>query len=243
MIPSLRPPAALTALAALLVLGSGVSLRAADDDATARKAAAAELMDALHMEALVDTSSKRILTYLDQVTDSMEKRPGVKPEQVADVHALSEELHTMVKQNLGWDAVKAEVTQVYADDFTEAELKEINAFYHTPVGLKLVDKQPELTEKLNASIQQKSKALGPQIQQKLQAANRKLRPTPPATPMVVPPAAGAPAGSPAASAPMSATPAASAVTAPVAAPTVALPTATPTVPPASTPKPITPLNP
>ena len=191
MIPFLRPPAVLTALAALLVSSAAVSLRAADDDAAtaARKAAAAELMDSLHMRAVVDASNKRILTSLDQITDRMEKQPNAKPEQAAEAHTLHDELHTMVDQQLGWDAIKGEVVQTYADSFTEAELKAIDAFYHTPVGLKLVDKQPELTEKLNTTMQQRTKTLVPTIQQKIRAVSLKLRPTPPPAP----PKAAAPA--------------------------------------------------
>jgi len=40
----------------------------------------------------------------------------------------------------------SEVAKLYANHFTEAELKEILAFYKTPVGTKLITEQPKVGE-------------------------------------------------------------------------------------------------
>jgi len=40
----------------------------------------------------------------------------------------------------------SEVAKLYANHFTEAELKEILAFYKTPVGAKLITEQPKVGE-------------------------------------------------------------------------------------------------
>ena len=37
-----------------------------------------------------------------------------------------------------------EVAKLYATHFTEAELKEMLAFYKTPVGMKLITEQPKV---------------------------------------------------------------------------------------------------
>ncbi len=252
MIPTLRLPAVLTATA--LLLGSGVSLRAADDaapsaspavtvvvtpapapdpEAAARRKTAETLLDTLHMQATVDMASKRMLQSVDQVADRMEKQPNATPEASAEAKKLREELHTLITQGLGWETVKPDLVQAYADDFTVAELKEVDAFYHTPVGQKLVDKQPALTEKLGKTMQQRSMALIPAIRQKIQAATAKTRPTPPPAP--------SPAGT--ATAPVGLPSAAPVTTSPVPAPTAAAASATPTAPPAGTPKSITPVMP
>ncbi|MGA9198053.1 MAG: DUF2059 domain-containing protein, partial [Pseudolabrys sp.] len=40
----------------------------------------------------------------------------------------------------------SEVAKLYASHFTEAELKELLAFYKTPVGMKLIVEQPKVGE-------------------------------------------------------------------------------------------------
>ncbi len=240
MIPTLRLPAALTASA--LLLGSGLSLRAADDaapsatpatpatvtpdpEADARRKAAETLLDTLHMQATVDMAGKPILQSIDQVTDRMEKQPNATPEAIAEAKKLHEELHALIGQALGWETVKPDLIQAYADDFTVAELKEVDAFYHTPVGQKLVDKQPALTEKLGRTMQQRTRALIPAIRQKIQVATAKTRPTPPPAPVPAGTAA-APAGAP-----------------PAVPPTAPVTTSPVPAPPAGTPKNITPVLP
>ena len=230
-----RSPAVLTALAAALLLGPGASLRAADDDTAARRESAEKLLDTLHMQQTVENASKRMYTSADQFAERLEKRPNATPEQIEDAKKLRTELRGLITQSLGWEAVKGDLVQAYADELTLADLKEVDAFYHTPAGLKFVDKQPVLADKFGALIQQRSKTLIPTLQAKLQAANAKVRPTPPPVPVTAPPAAGLPMPPvPAMTAPpvppTVTTPPVSVTTAPVSAPT-------PVVEPSATPKP------
>jgi uncharacterized protein len=44
------------------------------------------------------------------------------------------------------EELNAEVAKLYAAHFTEAELKELLAFYKTPVGMKLLTEQPKVGE-------------------------------------------------------------------------------------------------
>ena len=193
MIPSLRPATAALPLllAALLLPGPRAALRAADDDVEARRATAAELLKSMHLEQAVAAAGKRMLTNLDGMADRMAKQPNLTPDQTAEVQKFREEIHAIVEQQLGWDAIKTDVIQAYADDFSEPELKEMDTFYRTPTGQKLADKQPELSEKMTRVMQQKSMALAPSIRQKIQAVSAKVRPAPP-----VPPVAPAPSGGP-----------------------------------------------
>ena len=45
-----------------------------------------------------------------------------------------------------FDELTAEVARLYASHFTEAELKELLAFYKSPVGTKLITEQPKVGE-------------------------------------------------------------------------------------------------
>ncbi len=65
--------------------------------------------------------------------------------------------------------LKQEMARIYAEEFTEAELKEITRFYLTPVGKKTIEKLPALQQKGIAMAQQKLQAHLPELQQTLQA--------------------------------------------------------------------------
>lgn len=51
------------------------------------------------------------------------------------------------KKYLGFDSIKYDFIDVYTEEFTEKELKEITAFYKTPTGKKTITKMPALMNK------------------------------------------------------------------------------------------------
>jgi len=65
--------------------------------------------------------------------------------------------------------LKQDMTRIYAEEFTEAELKEITRFYLTPAGKKTIEKLPVLRQKGIAIAQQKLQAHLPELQQTMQA--------------------------------------------------------------------------
>jgi hypothetical protein len=46
-----------------------------------------------------------------------------------------------------WDVIKADLSAMYASEFSEADLKELTAFYNTPAGKRFSQKLPILTQK------------------------------------------------------------------------------------------------
>jgi hypothetical protein len=47
-------------------------------------------------------------------------------------------------KHITWQAAAPELTKLYAQTFTEIELRDINAFYRTPSGQKVLTKLPEV---------------------------------------------------------------------------------------------------
>jgi uncharacterized protein len=48
---------------------------------------------------------------------------------------------------LTWNAMLPEIAKLYKETFTESEVRELIAFYQTPVGQKVLAKLPEVTQK------------------------------------------------------------------------------------------------
>ena len=42
---------------------------------------------------------------------------------------------------IGWDKIKPELIRLYTTNFTESELKDLNAFYQSPLGKKVLEKR------------------------------------------------------------------------------------------------------
>lgn len=67
-----------------------------------------------------------------------------------------------------------EMVRLYADTFTEPELRQMIAFYKTPVGQKAMQKMPELMQKGMAIGQQLAQAHLPELQAAIAARKREL---------------------------------------------------------------------
>lgn len=51
------------------------------------------------------------------------------------------------EKHLGYEKVKAFYVSLYVETFTEAELKELNEFYSTPIGRKAIETMPALMQR------------------------------------------------------------------------------------------------
>jgi hypothetical protein len=70
----------------------------------------------------------------------LQQDPGL----AKDLNEISAKMRADLAPRLG--ELTSEVAKLYANHFTEAELKELLAFYKTPVGTKLITEQPKVGE-------------------------------------------------------------------------------------------------
>ena len=75
-----------------------------------------------------------------------------RPQVEKDFDALMPILVEAVNSRLG--AITDMMADVYARNFTVAEIKDITAFYHTATGQKVVEKTPAITQQSLAAGQQ-----------------------------------------------------------------------------------------
>ncbi|WP_374950390.1 DUF2059 domain-containing protein [Mucilaginibacter sp.] len=71
---------------------------------------------------------------------------------------------------MNWDLLKDQMAAMYAQEFTEKELKELTVFYLSPLGKKLNQKQPVLFQKGAQMGQQTVAAHQAELQQLMQDA-------------------------------------------------------------------------
>ena len=80
-------------------------------------------------------------------------------------------------KHIGWSALRNDIADMYIATFSEKELEQINAFYITPVGQKVIKAVPELVQQRNQLAMQR-------LQQNIAELQQIIAPpaTTPATP-------------------------------------------------------------
>jgi hypothetical protein len=61
--------------------------------------------------------------------------------------AFKKVMNTFMGKYFTWDLLKDKMAAIYANEFTEDELKQITIFYNSPVGQKVGQKLPSLTQR------------------------------------------------------------------------------------------------
>ena len=84
-------------------------------------------------------------------------------------------LRTWASKYLTWEVMGARLTRLYTETFTADELRQMLDFYHTPVGRKVAEMTPELTQrgaKIGAEIAQEHQA---ELEQMIRARAQQLQ--------------------------------------------------------------------
>lgn len=69
--------------------------------------------------------------------------------------------------------IHAEIARAYASQFTEAELKQIVAFYKTPLGKKVINAEPKAIDEATKRVDAWSTKFADEVMQKMRAELRK----------------------------------------------------------------------
>ena len=164
---------------ALLALTTGAF---AQDNNSARLALAHEAIAAMHADKMFDS----LAPQMKQMATQMAPLPAnLSPEQ----HQLVEAMQGKI-MDMSMEAAKgmvAQMDQVYADVYSEAELKAMVAFFHSPEGQSMLAKQPQVMQHVMPLVQSMQRDLMPKIQQlavetktQMDALKAKAAETPPA---------------------------------------------------------------
>lgn len=79
-------------------------------------------------------------------------------------------MNSFMNKYMNWELIKDQMAALYAQEFTEKELKDLAVFYRSPLGIKLNQKQPVLFQKGAALGQQAVQSHQAELQQMMQEA-------------------------------------------------------------------------
>src|ERR1700679_1197159 len=180
-------------LALLLVLSLPFCSVSAHADDASHRAKAEEVMTLLHSERLVEQVSANLKK---QVADAANKVIGASPtpEQSAQAADVENKAFKLIDDQIGWKTMEPGFADVYAKNFTDAELDAIIAFYKSPAGEALLVKMPQANTQVGEFGSSKMATLEPQLKQLFQdfQKSQAATPHPPAATTPAPSAAPAP---------------------------------------------------
>ncbi len=106
-----------------------------------------------------------------QLESSLAQALDIQIKSSPNLAPARETMRKFYAKYISWESLKEDYISIYCDAFTEAELKDIFAFYKTPAGKKMIEKTPIITSKgmqLGASrVQEHAGELGKLIQEAL----------------------------------------------------------------------------
>jgi hypothetical protein len=140
----------------LLLAGGGTAALA--DEATHRQAVE-KLFELIAMEQKIDESVTNILT--------------MQLAQNPDLRAHETVVREFFERHIGWGSLVDPLTEMYLQAFSEQELNEMNAFYGSPTGRKVIEYLPELVQRRNQLAMQRLQENIGELQYEIEARQAK----------------------------------------------------------------------
>lgn len=136
----------------------------AQDVSTSHLAAARELLEVTNAQAMMEQSMQAARNML--APDSVQRKALAEFDQLID---------QILAEHFSWTVLEPEFVQLYVEVFTEAELRELTAFYRTDLGQKMLLRMPEVMQRSMAITQARLQEALPQLMQRIQAEMAKRR--------------------------------------------------------------------
>lgn len=117
-------------LALLAGTATGAAAQTGPARAPSHQAAAVEMVEAANMD--------------ETLRESLDTMLKMQMEQNAQLRPFEEVMRTFFARYMSWAELKDDYAALYAEAFTEAELRELTAFYRSPLGQKVATTTPQL---------------------------------------------------------------------------------------------------
>lgn len=130
----------------LIVLLTFAAPLAAQEPTPGQLRAAERLVAVMQLESSWGPVTEQMVGYMRQALPDTGRLSGEPSRQYRET--MASELREMFTEKMSWERMKPEYVRLYASLYTEDELRQLTAFYESPVGQKSIRIQPEVTARL-----------------------------------------------------------------------------------------------
>lgn len=153
----------LIAAACAAVLALAAPARA-QEPTPSRLAAAEQLLTAADMERNYQRTMEMMIEQQMRQNAAMAQFEGI--------------MRSFFAKHMSWRDVRGDMARVYALTFTEDEMRQLAAFYQTPLGRRLLDATPELAARTNEFTQRRLMQHMPELTQQMMEQMQAKPPAP-----------------------------------------------------------------
>ena len=129
-------------------------------EAEARRAAE-ELLLLTGVDKTLDGLRAQMTRMIEAQTASVEMTPEIRER----MQGLRERLLDVLFEELSWERLRDGYVDLYAETFSEEELRGLLAFYRTPLGRSFLEKMPRLVTRSMELGQSRAQKAYPRIQE------------------------------------------------------------------------------
>jgi len=119
------------------------------------------MLKTTNVDKIVDQVFAQFESMLNNQFNQMDPSGKDKP----ILQKYNAKLLTIMKDEMAWEKMKDDYVNIYMKVYSEDEINEINKFYKSPVGQKMVKKMPELTKESMALTRKSLQRILPKIKQ------------------------------------------------------------------------------
>ena len=157
-------------LCTAVLLSASASLAMAD---AASHAADAERFLQL---ARADKLAVPVYAQVQQMFAQRFAETGASQDKQAVLETYQAKANAALDQAIGWNKLKPDMVKLYTTNFSESELKDLVAFYQSPLGKKVLEKMPQLTQQSAQMTQAKLESAVPVVNKLLADMTAELEP-------------------------------------------------------------------
>ena len=128
----------------------------------------------------VDEMMEPMFDQIEGMLKNQFMQMGVTEEQLPILEKYQKELFNLMKEEMAWSKMRDDFVDIYARVYTEEEILEINKFYSSPAGRKMIEKMPLLMQETMTITQKNMQSLLPKVQEITKKMAEEVRASSPA---------------------------------------------------------------
>ncbi|MGI4836506.1 MAG: DUF2059 domain-containing protein [Janthinobacterium lividum] len=140
------------------------------------------------MMAHADKLGTPVYMQVQQMFAQRFEQANAPDSKKAVLESYQAKANAALDQAIGWPKLKPDMVKLYTDNFTETELKDLVKFYQSPLGKKVLEKMPQVTQQSAQLTQAKLESAVPVVNKLLQDMTTEITPAKAAAPAPAAPA-------------------------------------------------------
>jgi hypothetical protein len=120
-----------------------------------------ELFEVMDMDSMVNT----MYDQMESMFTGIQTDSEMSPEEIAINEEYRKQLTTVMRTQMSWQAMKADLKQIYIQNFTENEIADMLTFYQSPTGQTVLRTMPVVMQESMQIVQAMAQKTIPKLQE------------------------------------------------------------------------------